>query len=227
MSRTEPERNRRRKDHELRDHQGWRRDLLQGLGPEGRQPIRFHPGWPLSADDRDAQMQFFLVQGAASSLTTGAAIDVPVLVMRGDDDQVMPYQAAAIMQDRLLQNSQLKIYQGFSHGMHRANADAINADLLAFFRSCPLARRDRPGAPSLTGRTMMTETETDTAAMAALLERQRHAFLAKGRPARRNAATGYRGCVRRCWRIAQTWPARSARISPTARGTRPASWNWS
>jgi non-heme chloroperoxidase len=62
------------------------------------------------------------------------AITVPTLVMQGDDDQVVPYKTAAIMQDKLLQNSQLKIYKGFPHGMHTTNADVINADLLAFIR---------------------------------------------------------------------------------------------
>ena len=62
------------------------------------------------------------------------AITVPTLVMQGDDDQVVPYKNAAILQDQLLQNSILKIYPGFSHGMHTANADVINAELLAFIK---------------------------------------------------------------------------------------------
>jgi non-heme chloroperoxidase len=61
-------------------------------------------------------------------------ITVPTLVMQGDDDQVVPHKNAAILQDKLLKNSTLKIYPGFSHGMHTANADVINADLLAFIR---------------------------------------------------------------------------------------------
>lgn len=63
------------------------------------------------------------------------AITVPTLVMQGDDDQVVPYQNAAILQDKLLADSKLKVYPGFSHGMHTVNADVINADLLAFIRS--------------------------------------------------------------------------------------------
>ncbi|KRW96812.1 alpha/beta fold hydrolase [Paracoccus sp. MKU1] len=63
------------------------------------------------------------------------AITVPTLVMQGDDDQVVPYKAAAIMQDKLLQNSQLIIYPGFSHGMLTVNADVVNADILKFIRS--------------------------------------------------------------------------------------------
>ena len=46
------------------------------------------------------------------------SITLPVLVMQGDDDQVVPYKNAAILQDKLLPNSQLKIYPGFPHGMH-------------------------------------------------------------------------------------------------------------
>lgn len=60
------------------------------------------------------------------------AITVPVLVLQGDDDQVVPYKNAAILQDRLLQNSTLKIYPGYPHGMHTTHADLINADILAF-----------------------------------------------------------------------------------------------
>ena len=62
------------------------------------------------------------------------AITVPVLVMQGDDDQVVPYKNAALLQDKLLQNSTLHIYPGFPHGMHTSEADTINRDMLAFFR---------------------------------------------------------------------------------------------
>ena len=63
------------------------------------------------------------------------AITVPVLVLQGDDDQVVPYKNAALLQDKLLANSELKIYPGFPHGMHTTHADTINADILAFIRS--------------------------------------------------------------------------------------------
>ena len=62
------------------------------------------------------------------------AITVPTLVMAGDDDQVVPYKDAALLQAELLKNSTLKIYPGFSHGMCTVNADVINRDLLAFIR---------------------------------------------------------------------------------------------
>ena len=62
-------------------------------------------------------------------------ITVPVLVLQGDDDQVVPYKNAALLQDKLLANSVLKIYPGFPHAMHTTHADTINADILAFIRS--------------------------------------------------------------------------------------------
>ena len=63
------------------------------------------------------------------------AITVPTLVMQGDDDQVVPYKDAALLQAKLLKHGTLKIYPGFPHGMMTTNADAINSDLLAFIRS--------------------------------------------------------------------------------------------
>ncbi|BCQ30201.1 hypothetical protein NK8_83920 (plasmid) [Caballeronia sp. NK8] len=62
------------------------------------------------------------------------SITVPTLVIQGDDDQVVPYKNAALLQAKLLKNSTLKIYPGYPHGMHTTNADTINADILAFIR---------------------------------------------------------------------------------------------
>ena len=62
------------------------------------------------------------------------AITVPTLVLQGDDDQIVPYKNAALLQDKLLPNATLKIYDGYPHGMHTVHADTINADLLAFIR---------------------------------------------------------------------------------------------
>jgi len=59
-------------------------------------------------------------------------IDIPVLVMHGDDDQIVPIGASGLMSARLLKNATLKVYPGFPHGMPTTNADQINADLLAF-----------------------------------------------------------------------------------------------
>jgi non-heme chloroperoxidase len=61
-------------------------------------------------------------------------IDIPVLVMHGDDDQVVPIQASALKSAKLLPKGRLKVYPGFPHGMPTTHADVINADLLAFIR---------------------------------------------------------------------------------------------
>ena len=63
------------------------------------------------------------------------AISVPVLVMHGDDDQIVPYADAGVLSAKLVQNGTLKIYKGFPHGMPTTEAATINADLLAFIRS--------------------------------------------------------------------------------------------
>lgn len=62
------------------------------------------------------------------------AIDVPVLVMHGDDDQIVPIADSALLAVKLLKNGTLKVYEGFPHGMATTHADVINADLLAFFK---------------------------------------------------------------------------------------------
>ncbi|MER9290744.1 alpha/beta hydrolase [Mesorhizobium sp. M0510] len=63
------------------------------------------------------------------------AIDVPVLVMHGDDDQIVPIADSALLTIKLLKKGELKVYEGFPHGMATTHADVINADLLAFFKA--------------------------------------------------------------------------------------------
>ncbi|MDQ0320856.1 non-heme chloroperoxidase [Pararhizobium capsulatum DSM 1112] len=62
-------------------------------------------------------------------------IDVPVLVMHGSDDQVVPIADSAELSVKLLKNGTLKVYDGYPHGMFATNADVINADLLAFIKA--------------------------------------------------------------------------------------------
>jgi len=62
-------------------------------------------------------------------------ITVPVLVMHGDDDQIVPYADSAPLSAKLLKNSTLKTYKGFPHGMPTTEADTINADLLTFLKA--------------------------------------------------------------------------------------------
>lgn len=200
-------------------------------GPKDAQPIMFHHGWPLSSDDWDAQMLFFLQHGyrvvasdrrghgRSSQIDTGHDMDhyasdadavvqhldltnaihvghstgggqvaryvakygepqgrvakavlvasvpplmvqtdanpegTPIsvfdgfrsalaanraqffLVTQGDDDQIVPYKDASLKQHELLQNSTLKIYEGYPHGMLTTHADVLNPDLLAFIQA--------------------------------------------------------------------------------------------
>jgi non-heme chloroperoxidase len=62
------------------------------------------------------------------------AIEVPTLVLHGDDDQIVPIVASAPLSAKLLRKSELKIYKGFPHGMLTVNADVVNPDLLAFVK---------------------------------------------------------------------------------------------
>lgn len=63
------------------------------------------------------------------------AITVPTLVLQGDDDQIVPYKDASLLQAKLLKNGTLKIYPGYPHGMLTTHADVLNADLLNFIKS--------------------------------------------------------------------------------------------
>ena len=60
-------------------------------------------------------------------------IDIPVLLMHGDDDQIVPIGASALESAKILKHATLKVYPGFPHGMPITHADVINADLLKFF----------------------------------------------------------------------------------------------
>jgi non-heme chloroperoxidase len=55
-------------------------------------------------------------------------IDIPVLVMHGDDDQIVPIGAAGLMSAKILKKATLKVYHGFPHGMPTTHSDQINAD---------------------------------------------------------------------------------------------------
>lgn len=61
-------------------------------------------------------------------------IEVPTLVMHGDDDQIVPIADSALLSVKLLKNGQLKVYEKFPHGMCTTHADVINRDLLAFIK---------------------------------------------------------------------------------------------
>jgi len=60
--------------------------------------------------------------------------DVPTLILHGDDDQIVPIQAAAVLSSKIVKDSILKVYPGYPHGMCQTHKDDINADLLAFLK---------------------------------------------------------------------------------------------
>jgi non-heme chloroperoxidase len=68
-------------------------------------------------------------------MATIQKITVPVVVMHGDDDQIVPYADSGPKSAQLVQNGTLKTYEGFPHGMPTTHAETINAHLLPFAQS--------------------------------------------------------------------------------------------
>ncbi len=60
--------------------------------------------------------------------------DVPTLIAHGDDDQIVPIGASAMISSKLVKGATLKVYKGLSHGLAQVNADEFNKDLLAFIK---------------------------------------------------------------------------------------------
>jgi non-heme chloroperoxidase len=61
--------------------------------------------------------------------------DVPTLVIHGDDDQIVPIGASALLSSKLIKNAQLNVYKGAPHGLCSTQKDQVNAELLAFFKA--------------------------------------------------------------------------------------------
>ncbi len=61
-------------------------------------------------------------------------IDKPTLIVHGDDDQIVPIGASAMMSSKLVKNATLKVYKGAPHGLAQTYQDQLNADLLAFIK---------------------------------------------------------------------------------------------
>jgi non-heme chloroperoxidase len=62
-------------------------------------------------------------------------IDVPTLILHGDDDQIVPIGASAMLSSKLIKNAELRVYPGAPHGMCTTLKDRVNADLLAFIKT--------------------------------------------------------------------------------------------
>ncbi len=60
--------------------------------------------------------------------------DVPTLILHGDDDQIVPIQASALLSSKIVKGAELKIYKGAPHGMCTTLKDRVNADLLEFLK---------------------------------------------------------------------------------------------
>jgi non-heme chloroperoxidase len=104
------------------------------------------PGAKVSQGLRD----FFWLQGMMSSIKADydcvkafsetdftedlKAIDVPTLILHGDDDQIVPIADSAMLSARLVKGATLKVYKGASHGMCTTEKDQVNEDLLAFIK---------------------------------------------------------------------------------------------
>ena len=61
-------------------------------------------------------------------------LDVPTLILHGDDDQIVPIGASAMLSSKIVKNATLKVYKGAPHGMCTTHKDQVNEDLLAFIK---------------------------------------------------------------------------------------------
>ncbi len=63
------------------------------------------------------------------------SFDIPTLIIHGDDDQIVPIAASAMLSSKQIRGAQLKVYKGAPHGLCSTEKDRVNADLLEFIRS--------------------------------------------------------------------------------------------
>jgi non-heme chloroperoxidase len=62
-------------------------------------------------------------------------MDIPTLIMHGDDDQIVPFADSAALQAKLIPNAKLMVYKGAPHGLCTTMKDRVNEDLLAFIKA--------------------------------------------------------------------------------------------
>jgi non-heme chloroperoxidase len=105
------------------------------------------PGAKVSQGIRDSFWMQGMLSGHKSALDCITAfsetdftedlkkVDVATLIMHGDDDQIVPIGASAMLSSKLVKGAGLKVYPALSHGMCTINKDVINADLLAFIKA--------------------------------------------------------------------------------------------
>lgn len=68
-------------------------------------------------------------------------IDIPTLVMHGEDDQIVPFADSGPLSAKLLKNSTTKFYPGLPHGLPTTNAEQVNADLFEFVSSSKISAK--------------------------------------------------------------------------------------
>ena len=85
---------------------------------------------------------YFCIKAFSETDTTEdlKKFDVPTLIMHGDDDQIVPIGASAMLSCNLVKGARLKVYKGAPHGMCTTLKDQVNEDLLAFFKESTAAK---------------------------------------------------------------------------------------
>lgn len=109
-----------------------------GLNRDGAKPAeRIRQNWWRQAMMGGSKAQYDCVKAFSETDFTDdlRKVDVPTLVMHGDDDQIVPIAESALLSAKLLKHATLKVYKGYPHGMCTVHADVINPDLLAWLRS--------------------------------------------------------------------------------------------
>jgi non-heme chloroperoxidase len=74
-------------------------------------------------------------------------IDVPTLIIHGDDDQIVPFAASAALSSKIIKGARLEVYKGAPHGLPATLKDKLNADLLGFLKEGAAQRRDATSQP--------------------------------------------------------------------------------
>src|SRR5205809_640848 len=93
-------------------------------------------GWPMEASDQIRAGVIDCIKAFSETDFTDdlKKFNVPTLILHGDDDQIVPIGASALLSSKLVKGSTLKIYPGAPHGMCSTLKDQVNADLMAFVR---------------------------------------------------------------------------------------------
>ena len=79
---------------------------------------------------------YFCIKAFSETDTTEdlKKFDIPTLILHGDDDQIVPIGAAAMLSSKIVKDAKLKVFKGAPHGMCTTRKDEINADLLSFIQ---------------------------------------------------------------------------------------------